>query len=60
MKLTVLEPGHFHADEFLRYVKRGSLPAPEAPNTLAKYYTTTAAVAIALGGGREDAAAPPR
>ena len=48
------------ADEFLGYVKRGSLPTPEVPNMLAKYYTTTAALAIARGAGREDAAAPPR
>ena len=48
------------ADEFLSYVKRGSLPATEVPNMLAKYYTTTAALAIARGAGREDAVAPPR
>ena len=48
------------ADEFLSYVKRGSLPATEVPNMLAKYYTTTAALAIARGAGRKDAVAPPR
>ena len=48
------------ADEFLGYVKRGSLPTPEVPNMLAKYYTTTAALAIARGAGREHEVAPPR
>ncbi|MEP6997653.1 MAG: putative oxidoreductase C-terminal domain-containing protein [Betaproteobacteria bacterium] len=54
----VVVPASFHvgheahfgqvADEFLRYVKRGSLPAWEVSNLLAKYYTTTSALALAL------------
>ena len=35
------------ADDFLRYVAAGVLPAWEVPNMLAKYYTTTQALAIA-------------
>jgi predicted dehydrogenase len=34
-------------EQFLAYVKRGSLPDWEVPNMLAKYYTTTAALARA-------------
>jgi predicted dehydrogenase len=34
-------------EEFLSYVANGALPAWEVPNMLAKYYTTTQALAIA-------------
>ncbi|MBK7743759.1 MAG: oxidoreductase [Betaproteobacteria bacterium] len=34
-------------EKFLRYVANGALPAWEVPNMLAKYYTTTRALAIA-------------
>ena len=37
------------ADDFLRYVAAGALPAWEVPNMLAKYYTTTQALAVATG-----------
>ena len=53
-------PAHYHvgheahfgqvADEFLRYRAEGNLPAWEVPNTLAKYHTTTQALAFALAG----------
>jgi predicted dehydrogenase len=33
--------------QFLRYVAAGALPAWEVPNMIAKYYTTTAALALA-------------
>jgi predicted dehydrogenase len=46
------------ADEFLGYVERGSLPAPEVPNMLAKYYTTTAALALARAAGAKGATEP--
>jgi predicted dehydrogenase len=42
------------AEEFLRYVEAGALPAWEVPNMIAKYHTTTRALAIA----REDSAMP--
>ncbi|MEO8507071.1 MAG: putative oxidoreductase C-terminal domain-containing protein [Betaproteobacteria bacterium] len=55
----VLVPASYHvgheahfaqvAQEFLRYVKAGALPAWEEPNMLAKYYTTTQALALARG-----------
>ena len=35
------------ADDFLRYVKANALPPWEVPNMLAKYYTTTQALALA-------------
>ncbi len=35
------------ARQFLGYVEQGSLPAWEVPNTLAKYSTTTRALAMA-------------
>ncbi len=51
-------PVHYHvgheahfgqvAEEFLRYRAQGNLPAWEVPNTLAKYHTTTKALALAL------------
>ena len=34
-------------EQFLAYVKKGSLPVWEVPNMLAKYFTTTEALAIA-------------
>jgi predicted dehydrogenase len=34
-------------EQFLRYVANGALPAWEVPNMLAKYYTTTQALALA-------------
>ena len=34
-------------EQFLSYVANGALPAWEVPNMLAKYYTTTAALAAA-------------
>jgi predicted dehydrogenase len=37
------------ADQFLRYVKAGALPDWEVPNMLAKYWTTTTALALARG-----------
>jgi hypothetical protein len=40
------------ANQFLGYCKRRNLPAWEAPNTLAKYYTTTRALALARAGDR--------
>ncbi len=55
----VLVPASYHvgheahfaqvAEEFLRHVTAGALPAWEAPNMLAKYYTTTRALALARG-----------
>ena len=38
------------ADQFLGYCKRRNLPDWEVPNTLAKYYTTTRALALAKAG----------
>ena len=38
-------------DQFLGYVKAGALPAWEVPNMLAKYWTTTAALALARTAG---------
>ena len=35
------------AGQFLDYVARGALPGWEVPNMLAKYYTTTQALALA-------------
>ena len=35
------------ADQFLEYCRRRNFPAWEVPNTLAKYYTTTRALAVA-------------
>ncbi len=35
-------------EQFLTYLKNGSIPAWEVPNMLAKYYTTTKALEIAL------------
>ncbi|MEO8753307.1 MAG: putative oxidoreductase C-terminal domain-containing protein [Casimicrobiaceae bacterium] len=35
-------------EQFLAYVASGSLPAWEEPNMLAKYYTTTKALAVAI------------
>ncbi|HTP99808.1 MAG TPA: putative oxidoreductase C-terminal domain-containing protein [Casimicrobiaceae bacterium] len=53
----VLVPASYHvgheahfgqvADDFLRYVGARALPAWEVPNMLAKYYTTTQALALA-------------
>ncbi len=40
------------AQEFLRYVAEGALPAWEVPNMIAKYRTTTSALAIARGDSR--------
>jgi len=34
-------------ERFLKYLSEGKLPAWEAPNMLAKYYTTTRALEIA-------------
>jgi predicted dehydrogenase len=55
----VAVPGTYHvgheahfgqvADQFLGYCKQRNLPAWEVPNTLVKYHTTTAALAMALG-----------
>ena len=36
-------------EQFLAYVKSGSLPSWEVPNMLAKYYTTTKALQVATG-----------
>jgi predicted dehydrogenase len=54
----VAVPAHYHvgheahfgqvADDFLRYVNARALPAWEVPAMLAKYYTTTQALAIAV------------
>ena len=54
----VIVPARYHigheahfgqvTDQFLAYVKGGSLPDWEVPNMLAKYYTTTAALAQAV------------
>jgi predicted dehydrogenase len=38
------------ASTFLRYVGEGALPSWEAPNMIAKYHTTTRALALAHGG----------
>jgi hypothetical protein len=35
-------------EKFLQYVKEGKLPAWEVPNMIAKYYTTTSALELAL------------
>jgi len=35
-------------EKFLQYVKQGKLPSWEVPNMIAKYYTTTAALELAL------------
>jgi predicted dehydrogenase len=53
----VTVPAHYHvgheahfgqvAEKFLGYLATGALPAWEVPNMLAKYYTTTQALAIA-------------
>ena len=58
--LEVTLPAHYHvgheahfgqvADAFLDYVSAGALPAWEVPNMLAKYYTTTRALALARQG----------
>ena len=37
-------------DQFLGYVKAGALPDWEVPNMLAKYWTTTTALALARTG----------
>jgi predicted dehydrogenase len=52
----VIVPAHYHvgheahfgqvADQFLAYLKGGSLPDWEVPNMLSKYYTTTTALAV--------------
>lgn len=57
---VVTVPAHYHvgheahfgqvADAFLDYVAAGALPAWEVPNMLAKYYTTTRALALARQG----------
>ncbi|MFO1312772.1 MAG: putative oxidoreductase C-terminal domain-containing protein [Burkholderiales bacterium] len=54
----VIVPAHYHvgheahfgqvADDFLRYVAAGALPAWEVPGMLAKYFTTTKALQLAL------------
>jgi predicted dehydrogenase len=36
-------------EKFLQYVKEGALPAWEVPNMIAKYYTTTSALEMAIG-----------
>jgi hypothetical protein len=33
---------------FLEYLRKGNMPAWEVPNMLAKYYTTTKALELAL------------
>jgi predicted dehydrogenase len=38
------------ASAFLRYVAEGALPSWEVPNMIAKYHTTTRALALAHGG----------
>ncbi len=58
--LAVTLPAHYHvgheahfgqvADAFLGYVSSGALPTWEVPNMLAKYYTTTRALALARQG----------
>ena len=35
---------------YLRYLGQGKLPAWEVPNMIAKYYTTTRAMEMALSG----------
>ncbi len=50
-------PAHYHVgheahfgqvtEKFLGYLTAGALPAWEVPNMLAKYYTTTQALALA-------------
>ncbi len=57
----VTVPAHYHvgheahfgqvAQEFLRHVAAGALPAWEEPCMLAKYYTTTQALALARARG---------
>lgn len=55
-KVTILEKynegheSHFARvmEKFLQYFKEGRLPAWEVPNMIAKYYTTTAALEMAL------------
>lgn len=57
---VVTIPAHYHvgheahfgqvADAFLDYVAAGKLPDWEVPNMLAKYYTTTRALALARRG----------
>jgi hypothetical protein len=37
-------------ENFLQYFKEGKLPAWEVPNMIAKYYTTTSALEMALKG----------
>jgi hypothetical protein len=37
------------ASAFLRYVAEGALPSWEVPNMIAKYHTTTRALALAHG-----------
>jgi predicted dehydrogenase len=54
---VVVVPARYHVgheahfgqvtDQFLDYIQRGSMPEWEVPNMLAKYYTTTAALAAA-------------
>jgi len=38
-------------EKFLQYFKDGKLPAWEVPNMLAKYYTTTQALELAIKTG---------
>jgi len=49
-KLTEGHESHFArvTDNFLEYLKNKNMPAWEVPNMLAKYYTTTKALEIAL------------
>jgi Putative oxidoreductase C terminal domain len=39
-------------EKFIEYFKKGNMPDFEVPNMLAKYYTTTQALKIALGESR--------
>ena len=41
------------ADQFLEFCQRRNFPAWEVPNILAKYYTTTRALAVARGIARQ-------
>lgn len=49
-KYKVGHEAHFGqvAEDFLNYLKAGKLPAWEVPNMIAKYYTTTEALKLAL------------
>lgn len=40
-------------EKFLEYLQKGNMPAWEVPNMIAKYYTTTAALAMALKTGKK-------